>query len=336
VPRAPVSISVVIPVRNSAAHLTRALAALAASTVRPLEVVVVDDGSTDGSSDVARSGGALVVCVPDGPRGPAGARNLGARHAKGDVLFFLDADVLAHRDTIANIERCLREHPDVAAVFGSYDDTPDHRSAVSRYRNLLHHYVHQQGHQEASTFWAGCGAVRRRVFEAAGGFDEGYARPSIEDIELGVRLRAAGHRILLRPDIQVTHLKHWTVAGIVHSDIRDRAIPWTRLILGQARIPADLNTSRASRVAAVAAWLAVAGLVLRTGMPGAGWGALGALAALVGLNAGLYGFFVRKGGPIFAVVAVGMHILYLLYSSAVFAALFIAGWGRRLVGRRAA
>lgn len=338
-PHPHVPISVVIPVRDSAAHLTRCLAALAASIVGPLDVIVVDDGSTDGSSDVAQNGGALVVCVPDGPRGPAAARNLGARHAKGEILFFLDADVLVHSDTIANMERCLRDHPDVAAAFGSYDDAPDHPSMVSRYRNLLHHYVHQHGNQEASTFWAGSGAVRRSVFEAVGGFDERYARPSIEDIELGVRLRAAGHRIVLRPEIQVTHLKRWTFAGTVRSDIRDRAIPWTRLIFGQARIPADLNTSLASRLAAVAAWLVVGSLALWTLMPGAGWGALGALLALMGLNAGLYGFFLRKGGLVFAVVAVAMHGLYLLYSSAAFAGLFIVHWvhwGHRLAGRRAA
>ena len=58
---------------------------------------------------------------------------------------------------------------------------------VSQYRNLLHHFVHQHGHAEASTFWAGCGAIRRAAFDAVGGFDAArFPRPSIEDIELGL------------------------------------------------------------------------------------------------------------------------------------------------------
>ena len=55
----------------------------------------------------------------------------------------------------------LREEPGIAAVFGSYDDEPGAPNLVSQYRNLLHHFVHQTGRTEASTFWTGCGAVRR-------------------------------------------------------------------------------------------------------------------------------------------------------------------------------
>jgi hypothetical protein len=333
VPSAPPPVSVVVPVHDAAAHLTRALAALLASSTPPLETIVVDDGSTDGSAEVGRRGGAVVVRVPDGPRGPAVARNAGASHARGDVLFFLDADVLVHPDTVEKMARSFDDHPDVAAVFGSYDDAPDHSSFVSRYRNLLHHYVHQRGDPEASTFWAGCGAIRRSVFAATRGFDERYTRPSIEDIEFGARLRAAGHRIRLRPDIQVTHLKRWTLAGTVRSDVRDRAIPWTRLILSQDRIPGGLNTSLASRLAAAAAWLAVGGVggvLLWPFTGGAAWLALTGFSAVAALNAGLYGFFLRKGGPAFAVVAVGMHVLYLLYSSAVFGVLFVAHQATRM------
>lgn len=324
-------ISVVIPVFQSAAHLARCLDALATSTLAPLETIVVDDGSTDGSGEIARRANAVVVGVPNGPRGPAVARNLGAAHARGDILFFLDADVAVHPDTLAEMSSCLEAHADVAAVFGSYDARPDHVSTVSQYRNLLHHHLHQRGRREASTFWAGCGAIRRQVFEQLGGFDERYTRPSIEDIELGVRLRAAGHRIWLRPEIQVTHLKRWTFAEIVWSDVADRAIPWTRLILDRAHLPQDLNTSMTSRVSAVAAWTAVGALAVGFVRPRALW--VGVLAGTVVfvLNAGLYRFFLRTRGVAFAAAAAGMHTLYLLYSSAVFGVLAV---GARLPGSR--
>src|SRR5262249_50067799 len=159
------------------------------------EIVVVDDASTDDSSTVASRLGARVFRLPANA-GPAAARNHGARHASGDILFFVDADVVVGPDAIARVGAALGRHPATAAVFGSYDATPVDSGIVSRYKNLLHHYVHQSGAAEASTFWAGCGAIRRAAFEEVGGFDEArYRRPSIEDIELGYRLRRAGHRI---------------------------------------------------------------------------------------------------------------------------------------------
>ena len=120
---------------------------------------------------------------------------------------------------------------------------------MSRFKNLLHHFTHQHSQGEASTFWVGCGAIRREVFGALGGFYGGYGRPAVADIELGMRLKEAGQRILLDPAIQVTHLKYWTLASLFKSDIFDRAVPWSRLILRQGRLPVTLNIefSRPSR-----------------------------------------------------------------------------------------
>ena len=102
----------------------------------------------------------------------------------------------------------FRGGPTLTAVFGSYDDAPAEPGVVSQFRNLLHHHVHQQGAGEATTFWAGLGAVRADAFRAAGGFDaERYPLPSVEDIDLGTRLSRNGGRILLDPLIQGTHLK---------------------------------------------------------------------------------------------------------------------------------
>src|ERR687894_766679 len=92
-------------------------------------------------------------------------------------------------DELSRIEAAFADDPGLTALFGSYDDRPEAPGAVSGFRNLLHHHVHQGGAGPARTFWAGLGAVRRDAFVAAGGFDEGrYPVPSIEDIELGMRL----------------------------------------------------------------------------------------------------------------------------------------------------
>ena len=309
------NLSVIIPVHDGGDNLRLCLEALADSTRPPDEVIVVDDASTDGSGDLAQKHGARVLRLPGPPRGAALPRNRGATIASESVLVFVDADVAVRPEALALAEQTLSLHDDVAALFGSYDASPRAQGLVSRYKNLLHHYVHQHGRREASTFWTGCGAMRREVFDAVGGFDEGFR--VLEDIELGTRLRRAGYRIWLCPEVQVTHLKRWTLASMLRSDIFDRAIPWSRLVLQNPQLPAELNLDFRSRWSALAMWAAVAFLPLAW-WPWACVGTLLSLAVVGVLNVDLYRFFWRQGGGLFAAGAAGLHALYLLYSSLVF------------------
>jgi glycosyltransferase involved in cell wall biosynthesis len=247
-------ISVIIPAYNAAEHLEVALARLAASTEAPLECIVVDDGSTDGSADVARRWGAQVLST-QGRTGPAHARNQGARAAQGDILFFLDSDVCLHPDTLARVRQNYEDDPALDAVIGSYDTAPGSGDFLSQYKNLMHCYVHQHGKRDACTFWSGCGAIRRDVFFQHAGFDESYSRPAIEDIELGSRLRNAGRKVILDKDLLVTHLKRWTFWGLLKTDVLDRGIPWTELILRDRYMPNDLNLELSQRVSVALAFM---------------------------------------------------------------------------------
>lgn len=250
-------ISVIIPVYNGAATLRQCLEALGNAHCS-YECIVVNDGSTDETAEIAGSFPTRVIELPGRPRGPAYARNRAAEVARGDILFFLDADVTVGGDALERIEQTFREDPDVDAVFGSYDDRPAERSFLSLYKNLTHHFVHQQSAERAVTFWSGCGAVRRRTFLEFGGFDEvRYPRPSVEDIEFGYRLRIAGRKVVLDKDLQVLHLKQWTLRGMLMSDIRDRAIPWTALILRHKMLPNDLNLRVSQRICALLLGVAV-------------------------------------------------------------------------------
>ncbi len=247
----PAMISVIIPAHNNSNSLGRVLEAVAASKYSHYEVIVVDDGSTDASRDIAKSSAARVLELPKRPYGPAYARNRGAEMALGDVLLFVDADVVVCPDTLAKVADTFARHPEIAAMFGSYDDHPEAMDFVSRYKNLFHHFVHQQAREDAVTFWSGCGAVRRNVFFEMGGFDEAsYPRPSIEDVDLGYRLRAAGHKVALNKQIQVQHLKRWSLTSIIKSDIIDRGIPWAQLVLRTRSLPNDLNLRFSQRVSA--------------------------------------------------------------------------------------
>jgi GT2 family glycosyltransferase len=311
---------VIVPVHNGATLLEHCLAALSETRGVTWECIVVDDGSSDGSGDRARDAGATVI-RSDRPRsGPANARNLGARVAIAPLLCFVDADVLVQPDTLAEFVRLFKDDAGLTAAFGSYDRQPYHQDAPSQYRNLLHHFVHQTSSEYASTFWAGCGVIRREAFLAVGGFDaDTYARPSIEDIELGYRLCAANGRIRLAKHIQVKHLKRWTLWGIIKTDIRDRALPWTDLIARTGHLPNDLNLNTASRASALSVYALVSLLALATKRRIVLAGIAVPLLILFAANRGLYTFFVRQRGPGFLVAALFMHWLYFAYSALAFA-----------------
>jgi glycosyltransferase involved in cell wall biosynthesis len=248
------SVSVIIPVYNAAEYLEACLAHLAASASPPLECIVVDDGSTDESAKVAGRYGAKVLSS-GGRAGPAHARNLGAREARGEILFFVDSDVCVHPDTLERLRRDFLADPKLDALIGSYDSSPASPDFLSQYKNLMHYYVHQHGRQDACTFWSGCGAIRRKVFLEHAGFDESYERPAVEDIELGYRLRMAGRKVILDKELQVKHLKRWTFWSLVRTDILDRGIPWTELILRDRCMPNDLNLELSQRVCVALSFL---------------------------------------------------------------------------------
>ncbi len=325
-------LSVIIPVYNGGETLVRVLCAVRSSHFTDYELIVVDDGSVDGSAERSRKVGDTVL--ETGERlGPAAARNLGAAGACGRYLCFLDADCEPHPETLGAIARIFADEPGLAAIFGSYDDAPAAQGFVARYKNLFHHFIHQTSCAEASTFWAGCGIVERSVFLACGGFDATlYPRPAIEDIELGFRLRRQGHRIRLAKEVQVKHHKAWTLAGLICSDVRDRSIPWTRLLLSGNRIESDLNLRWHHRLSALLVCGMPVGMLLSLVDPG--WLAMlfAFACGLLWLNRDLYEFFLRKCGPTFAVRAIPLHWLYYLYSVVGFCVGTASFWKERLVG----
>lgn len=327
----PTTISVVIPVHQGESLLEQCLSHLRAGSDLPDEIIVVDDGSTDASGKTALRHGATVL-RSERRRGPAHARNLGARAARSEVLLFVDADVLPAPDLVERMRSAFARDATLDALLGSYDDAPASPGFVSQYKNLMHCFVHRRAHRAASTFWSGCGAIRRRVFLGIGGFDEVYDRPAIEDIELGYRLVADGHRIELDPTLTVKHLKHWTLQSLVRCDVFDRGIPWTELIWRHRSMPNDLNLRTDQRWSV----LLVAGLValtfgavflgLRRGAASHPTDTLLLLAAvwllggatIVGLNRAFFDFLARRRGRIFALASVPMLIGYHLYSGVAF------------------
>jgi glycosyltransferase involved in cell wall biosynthesis len=318
-------ISVVVPAYNAERTLDSALAPLVGLLLdrEILELIVVDDGSTDSTAWIAKEAGARVV--PSGGRlGPAGGRNVGAALAKGNVIWFVDADVVVHPDG-ARVLKDAFERTKAAAVFGAYDEFPAATNFLSQYKNLAHRHHHVRSGRERETFFAGCGAVRTAAFRAIGGFDaKRYPKPSIEDIELGVRLRRRGFMIRLEPDLQARHLKSWDFADMVRTDILQRTVPYVRL-LGDHRVPDALRISPLEWVRVAIAW----GFLLSVLTFGMGflswWIPLALLAAAIGLNLNLVTLFYRANGIWFALRAILFHQFHYAYTSAAYVACRL-GW----------
>lgn len=293
------------------------LSSVAACTPPPKEIIVVADGDTDGSWRVAEELGMHVLRIPT-PGGPARARNLGAGNAKGDILFFVDADVTIPQDAISQVSGAFQHDPDLAAVFGSYDDAPFEANFLSQYKNLFHHYVHQRAKEEASTFWAACGAIRREVFSDMGGFEKGYRRPSIEDIELGYRLRRAGYRIRLLKGLQVKHLKRWDIFSLLRADFLYRALPWTDLILREGEFIDDLNVTVSNRISVIFTYVFCLALLGAWWVPWLFPVAVVLMIALLAMHRDFYRFFKNKHGVGFAVKTIPWHWFYFFYSGLAF------------------
>lgn len=280
-----VPISVVLPATNTPPTLGIARGAIESQLEAADELLVVDSAS--------------------GP-GPAVARNEGAAKASGEVLLFVDADIVLAPGALELVRSAFAADPALVALFGSYDDHPPAPGITSRFRNLLHHHTHHAGAGEIESFWAGIGAVRRSDFDAVGGFDPvRFERPSIEDIELGGRLAERG-RIVLDPTIQGTHLKHWSTAAMVRTDLFDRGVPWLELALERGELPTTLNLGWRNRLTALAAGAAAMALPVRM------WKSVAlSVGAVVALNAGLYRVLADRLGVAGALASVPLHVLHL-------------------------
>jgi glycosyltransferase involved in cell wall biosynthesis len=318
-PSLPPTLSVIVPVYNSSRVLARCLQALADSDYDDFEVLVVDDGSTEPVKPLVDRHQFKYQRI-DGPGGPARARNRGVGLVQSKYVVFVDADVCVHRDTLRLFAQAFAIDPELAAVIGSYDEAPDDPSFLSQYKNLFHHYVHHKADGEVKTFWSGCGAIRRELFVAFGGFDEKrYRRPAIEDIELGTWMSAAGHKIILDSRIKGKHLKRWTLQNLIKTDILDRGIPWTRLMLRAGALANTLNVKPTQRISVALAYLTVPLFLAAWFWPPLWLSVLAIVLAVTALNFDFYRFFVNRSGVWFAIRVLPLHWFYFLYCGFCFA-----------------
>jgi len=310
-------VSVIVPVHDGALTLPSALGALLTSDLprSSWELIVVDDASGDNSAEIAARFSDTVLRLSGRARGPAYARNRGFELSRGEIVVFVDADVCVEVDTLRRFVVRLAADPTVAAIVGAYDGEPPGRSLVTHYRNLRHRHLRLQSAGEIDFFWPACGAIRRPAFVSAGMFDEWhYWRPQVEGAELGHRVRRADQRILLDPHIRAKHLKQFTVASVIATDLRDLAVPWMRLLFQERAVATARAPSLSTRekLGTALTWAALfAGVASSvTAVPGLTELAVGAIIGMLVLSAPLFAFMRRARGMAFVVAVLPLQVLH--------------------------
>lgn len=311
------TVSIIIPVHNGGDKFKMCIESVGLCSPPPLEIIVVADGESDGSWRLAQEKGYKTL-VLETTGGPAQARNLGATAANGEILLFVDADVTVSKDIIGRIDMLFARDKNLSAVIGSYDDNPFEKSLISQYRNLLHHFTHQLSEENGSTFWGACGAIKKSVFHSLGGFNRKYKSPSIEDIEFGYRLKGEDYQIRLQKDLLVTHLKKWSLISMLRTDIMNRAIPWSELVLERRSIINDLNLSHKNRFSIILAFLLMLSPLMWLSSIRYFLLTIVFFGLLLAVNKKFYAFLLQKRGLAFLLKSLPLHWLYFIYSGTSF------------------
>ncbi len=297
------TISVIIPNRNGASTIGQCLEALRAHADDFVEIIVVDDQSSDQSTKIIGSFPVKLIRL-DRHAGASAARNRGAWAGSGQILFFIDADCLIQKDTFSRVRSAAEEHGAGTVIGGTYTPVPQDPGFFSLFQSVFIHYFETKKVSRPDYVASHALAINAETFRASGGFPEDFL-PMIEDVEFSHRLRRSGCRLLMDPSIQVRHIFNFTPARSLKNAFT-KARYWTRYSLGNRDIFADSGTASRELKINVASYFLMA-LLLAAGIVARSSGAVVAAAAVAGVslytNRGLLGAFRKHGGTVFALLA---------------------------------
>lgn len=334
----PRPLSVIVPAHDSAATLPRALTAILASDLPrdDYELIVVDDASSDGSPELAARCADTVVRLFGRRSGPAYARNRGAELAQGEVLAFVDPDVMVRPDTLPRMLEMLSDHPGLDAVSASHHQAAAARNLVSQYWNLLLRFGEQRQTGTCADVASPCAAIGRDAFLSAGMYDEWrFTTAQLEGIELGKRLKDSGCDVLSSRDLEIVGLREWTLRSLCR-EVWDRSVLLARSLGYQrtrAAVPSEVVFTLSGTFALVFALLCVVAFSAAF-LPQPNVPAKMAIVLLgaIALNLSAHLFFLRARGISFAIAVAPLHLLMQTISGLG----LCAGWMLRgVVGDRA-
>jgi glycosyltransferase involved in cell wall biosynthesis len=302
-------VSIIIPVRNGEATIARCLEAALASRYERFEVIVVNDGSDDRSAEIIKTFPCTLVQLPR-HSGTSTARNTGACHSHGDILFFTDADCLLNEDTLAIAVATLTAAGRDVVLGGTYTAQPADDRFFSAFQSVFVNYAESRDRDNPDYIAAHAMVLYADTFEKSGGFVEDFL-PILEDVDFSHRLRSSGYRLIMGPGIQVRHLFDYSLIGSACNGFR-KSKYWIIYSIHHRDLLADSGTAswalKLDVIALFGSALAAA-LVLGTGNA---WFSV-IIAVLMALNITvnrelLQGFY-RARGMAFAFAASAYYLL---------------------------
>jgi glycosyltransferase involved in cell wall biosynthesis len=200
--------TVIVPTYNRVNHLKRTVDSLLRQDHEELEIIVVNDGSTDGTYSYleSQSKRPYIQVIHQKNRGPAEARNAGIRAARGEIIAFTDDDCVVPPDWVRRLVRVF-EDPDIGFAGGTALNMTTHNFLSQISQEITNHFVGFYGAhgQDTSFLTSNNIAYRSRVLRRTGGFDTCFRRPGGEERALNIRLLSTGIRGVLIPDLTIKH-----------------------------------------------------------------------------------------------------------------------------------
>ncbi len=207
-------ISIIIPVYNSSLTLKECLGAVFNSSFKNFEVIIVSDNSTDNSVAIAKEYQCKIIELPKN-KGPAFARNSGAQAASGDVLFFIDSDVVIKNDGLNYLNDIFFQN-EIDAIQGVYTHQPTYKNIATQYQMSYYcYYIWPKNKKYASTLSTCCFAIRKKIFLNLKGFNVNIKRASAEDEEFGYLLMDKGYKILILRELKVEHRVNYGIGHFI-------------------------------------------------------------------------------------------------------------------------
>ncbi|MFH1235068.1 MAG: glycosyltransferase [Candidatus Diapherotrites archaeon] len=218
-------VSIIIPMHNSSATIRKCLESIFLQESGGFEVIAVDDASSDNTAKIAKNFPCLVFSLGKNS-GQAKARNFGAAGAKGNILVFIDSDIVLEKNSLKNIVEGI-EKKGFDAVGGIVSGNFESRGIVSFYKNAHHHYFLLEIDARARIISGFFMAIKKSVFLGAKGFNESFREA--EDIEFSQRLQSLGAKILFDKKIRVNHIQRYSLPPLLRGDFM-KGFYWARLL----------------------------------------------------------------------------------------------------------
>ena len=198
------SLSIIIPFYNSVKTIDRCLSSVFKSNFKNYEVIAVSDNSNDGSKEIAKKYSCKLINLKKN-FGAATARNIGAKKAKGDILVFLDSDVIIKRNALGIINKIFRDKK-VNLIQGIYSHKPNYKKFTTQYlQSQICYYLFSEDKKFTESLCSCFVSIRRKVFLEVNGFDQIFKSSNSEDEDLGYRLIERGYVIPIDRRLSVIH-----------------------------------------------------------------------------------------------------------------------------------